>query len=135
MRVTVDLLVVLLVAALFVFVAIQLRRVVLFRRGATVACAFRPKDRLAWTGGVARFDPDALRAYRIVGVGLRPYAELSRTGLAVGDRRDPSDLERRVLMADPVVVNLRIGHQHMEMAVHHETLPGLLAWIEGRPVG
>ena len=135
MRLTLDVLVVLLVAVLLSFVAIQLRRALLFRRGATVACALRPQDRLAWTGGVARFDPDALRAYRIVGIGLRPYAELSRTGLAVGDRRAPSDVERRVLMADPVVVKLRIGADHMEMAVCHETLPGLLAWIEGRPVG
>jgi hypothetical protein len=119
--------------ALGLFIALQLRRAFLFRRGATVACALRPKDRRAWQGGVARFDPDALRAYRIVGVGLRPYAELSRAGMALGDRRPPNASERRRLMADPIVVNLQIGSDHVEMALGSETLPGLLAWIEGSP--
>lgn len=126
------LLVVVLLLAVVGFTVLQVRRAVLFRLGATVACALRPQDR-AWRGGVARFDPDALRAYRIVGVGLRPYAELSRIDLAVGDRRDPSTAERRQLMENPVVVGLHVGTERLEMAVGSETLPGLLAWIEGSP--
>jgi hypothetical protein len=129
------LVVVLLVVVALAFAILHGRRLLLFRRGATVTCALRPDDRRGWQGSVARFDPDALRAYRILGVGLRPYEEFSRTGLAVGDRRLPNDSERRSLMADPVVVNLRVGSRDVEMAVGHETLPGLLAWIEGRPVG
>jgi len=135
MLATIEVVLVLLVlGALVAFIALQCRRAVLFRRGATVACALRPDNQVTWQGAVARFDPDALRAYRLVGVGLRPYAELSRIGLAVGDRRAPSTIERRRLMADPVVVQLSLGAEQLELAVGHDALPGFLAWIEGRPV-
>ena len=115
------------------FVAVQLRRAVLFRRGARVACAVRPNADRAWQGGVARFDPDALRAYRCLGVGLRPYAEIPRSDLALGDHRPPTDADRRRLMQDPVVVSLTSGSAELEIAMGRSTVPGLRAWVEGRP--
>lgn len=117
------------------FVALQLRRALLFRRGARVACALRPNADRAWQGGVARFDPDALRAYRSVGVGLRPYAEIRRSDLALGDRRAPSDDDRRRLMQDPVVLSVMSGSAELEIAMGSAAVPGLMAWVEGRPIG
>ncbi len=116
------------------FMALQTRRAWLFRRGATVACAVRSSTGRSWQGGVCRFDPDAMRAYRVVGVGVRPYAELNRSDLALGDRRLPDQDERRRLMQDPVVVSVSNGADEMELALGRSALTGLLAWVEGRPV-
>ncbi|HVV31258.1 MAG TPA: DUF2550 family protein [Mycobacteriales bacterium] len=130
----IELVVASVVAALLLgFVLVQVRRSVLFRRGATVACALRHDPHRHWQGGVARFDPDALRAYRIVGLGIRPYAELPRACLSVGDRRAPTPADRQRLMHDPVVLVVSNGASELEMAVGSDALPGLLAWVEGRP--
>lgn len=112
-----------------------LRRNLLFRRGATVACALRCGRARGWQGAVARFDPDAMRAYRALGLTMRPYAELPRQRLVLGDRRPATAGERSRLMADPVVLAVRSGELALELAVGTDALPGLLAWVEGRPVG
>lgn len=114
--------------------ALLLRRAVLFRRGALVACAVRASSDAAWSGGVARFDPDALRAYRVVGFRLRPWTTLGRSGLALGERRTPSHTERARLMGDPVVVHVSSDGRWVELALGNDALPGFLAWVEGRPV-
>jgi hypothetical protein len=83
---------------------------------------------------VARFDPDALRAYRFFGLTFRPYQVLARDCMVLGARRPANAGERSRLMADPVVLLVRAGERDLEMALGADALPGLLAWVEGRPV-
>lgn len=118
----------------FALVALHLRRVLLFRRGARVACALRHRADRDWQGGVARFDPDALRAYRSIGVRLRPYAEIRRSDFAVGARRPARADDRRLFVDDPIVLSVMTGGAEVELALGSTAVPGLMAWVEGRPL-
>jgi hypothetical protein len=117
---------------------IALRRVLLERAGGTVDCGLRrPADGGSWRLGVASYQRDELRWYRVFGILLRPEEVFSRRGLNVVSRRAPDPAEVASLGPGLVVVECkaRDGDDAIELAMGEEALTGFLAWLEAAPPG
>jgi hypothetical protein len=114
------------------------RREIIARGGGTIELSFRLSTLIAgrgWSPGIARFDGDELRWYRVFSFALRPRRVLSRRNLAVESRRLPDSPELLVLPGDWVVVRCTSNHAPVEIAMAEATLTGFLSWIEAAPPG
>src|SRR5258706_556379 len=88
--------------------ALFARREIIARGGGTIELSFRLSTFIAgrgWSPGIARFDGDELRWYRVFSFAPRPRRVLSRRGLAVQSRRVPDSPELMALPDDWVVLN------------------------------
>ena len=118
--------------------ALFFRREIIARGGGTIELSFRLSTMIAgrgWSPGIARFDGDELRWYRVFSFALRPRRVLSRRGLAVESRRLPESPELLVLPEDWVVLRCTSNRAPVEIAMAESTLTGFLSWIEAAPPG
>jgi hypothetical protein len=117
---------------------IAARRFLLERRGATVECALRrrePKIR-PWRLGLASYQLDEFRWYRIFGFSMRPGQVFPRRDLAVVARRRPTADEATILGPGRVVAECQAGAAGpVDLALAEPALTGLLAWLESAPPG
>jgi hypothetical protein len=114
------------------------RREVIARGGGTIELSFRLTTMVpgrGWSPGIARFDGDEMRWYRVFSFALRPSRKLSRRGLSVASRRIPESPELLVLPSDWVVLECASGQGPVEIAMAEGTLAGFLSWIEAAPPG
>src|SRR5690606_16062670 len=121
-----------------VFVALAIRRRVLLRGGGTIDCSLRRQDRPAgrgWSLGVARYDGDVLKWYRVFSFSARPSERVSRRDLTVRSRRTPTGPEALAVSAGSVVIEVRSGRRALELAMSESALTGFLAWLESAPPG
>jgi len=119
-------------------IGIALRRVLLERGGATVDCGLRrPASGASWRLGVASYQRDELRWYRVFGVLLRPEEVFARRALNVVARRVPDPSETASLGPGLVVVECKTGDgaDAIELAMGEQALTGFLAWLEAAPPG
>jgi hypothetical protein len=118
--------------------ALFARREIIARGGGTIELSFRLSTMITgrgWSSGIARFDGDELRWYRVFSFALRPSRVLSRRGLAVQGRRVPDSPELLVLPDDWVIVRCTSNRAPVEIAMAEATLTGFLSWIEAAPPG
>ena len=119
-------------------VALHARRRLLQRRGGTIELSMR-LDPLptgsGWVPGVARFEGDELRWYRVVSLAPFPRRVLSRRDLRVMRRRELADGEGLALHAGSVVVECRDARGPVELAMDRRAATGFLAWLESQPPG
>ncbi|GAA3744960.1 DUF2550 domain-containing protein [Salinactinospora qingdaonensis] len=127
------------------FLGVAIRRFVLERGGGAVECYLRSGqgDRRPWRVGFARYGSDELRWYRAFSLWPRPTAELSRRGLVVRGRREPTSEELASDLATDLVV-IEVGREpdeddrkepSYELAMSDATLTGFLSWLESLPPG
>lgn len=127
------------VLILFGIVAwIFVRRALIVRRGGTIELSLRLSTMVegrGWALGIARFEGDLLRWYRMFSLALRPRRQLSRRGLVVEGRRAPAGSEHLVLPGGWVILRCREGRQPVEIAMAESTVTGFLSWLESAPPG
>ncbi len=114
------------------------RREIITRRGGTIELSLRLSTLVpgrGWSPGIARFDGDELRWYRVFSLALRPRRVLSRRGLAVQSRRLPDASERLVLPEHSVILRCTTRRAVVEIAMAESTLTGFLSWLEAAPPG
>lgn len=127
--------VILLVLIALTFVTLAVRRRALLRGGGTIDCSLRRGAETLgrWSLGVARYDGDMLKWFRVFSFSARPSATVSRRELTVTNRRKPSGPEALAVSAGAVVVEITAGGRIMELAMSEGALTGFLAWLEGAP--
>lgn len=115
-----------------------LRRAVIVRRGGTIELCLRLSTLVegrGWAPGIARFEGDLLRWYRMFSLALRPRRQLSRRGLVVEGRRFPAGSERLVVPADWIILRCSENRAPVEIAMAESTVTGFLSWLEASPPG
>lgn len=126
---------ILLVALVIIF----LRREIIFRRGGTVEMNVRLSTFVperGWAPGLGRFVGDELRWYRLFSFGIRPRKVLSRRGLVVEERRQPTGAERLAMPEGWVIIRCRSANgTSIELALAASALTGFLSWVEAAPPG
>ena len=114
---------------------IAARRFLLERGGATVECGLRQPGR-SWRLGVASYQLDEFRWYRIFGISMRPDRAFPRRDLAVVTHRPPTEEEARILGPGRIVAECQLGADGtLDLALAEPALTGLLAWLESAPPG
>ena len=114
---------------------IAARRFLLDRGGATVECGLRQRGG-SWRLGVASYQLDEFRWYRIFGVSMRPDQTFPRRDLAVVTRRPPTEEEVSILGPGRIVAECQLGGSGtVDLALAESALTGLLAWLESAPPG
>ena len=118
---------------------IAARRFLLERRGATVECGLRQRGR-PWRLGLASYQLDEFRWYRIFGFSMRPERTFPRRDLVVVARRAPTAEEVTMLGPGRIVAECQVGGSDagtrpVDLALADPGLTGLLAWLESAPPG
>lgn len=120
------------------FVALAIRRRLLLRGSGTIDCSLRRRPGSmgrGWVLGVARYEGDVLKWYRVFSLSARPREVVSRRDLTVRQRRKPEGAEALAVSAGAVVVEIRAGRRKLELAMSEGALTGFLAWLESAPPG
>lgn len=118
------------------FVVLAVRRRMLLRGDGTIDCSLRRRMGTlgrGWVLGVARYDGDVLKWYRVFSFAARPSETVSRRHLTVRKRRVPTGPEALAVNAGAVVVEVRNGRRAIELAMSEGALTGFLAWLESAP--
>jgi len=114
---------------------IAARRFLLERSGANVECGLRTTDG-PWRLGVASYEGDELRWYRVFGFSIRPQRAFSRRDLTVVSRRPSTAGEVRILGPGRIVAECEVsGSGPVDLALGELAFTGLLSWLEAAPPG
>ena len=106
---------------------IAARRFLLERGGATVECGLRRRGG-SWRLGVASYQLDEFRWYRIFGLSMRPQQAFPR--------REFAEHEVSILGPGRIVAECQLaGSGPVDLALAESALTGLLAWLESAPPG
>ncbi len=125
-----------LVAAAMLSVALlSARRMAIRRPGGAVSCGLRRPADPRWRRGIAAYRVDQLCWFTAVGLGLRPIAVFERRALRLVARHPVGLAGDRVPEAGTVVVEFATGadEETFLLALSHDALTGLLAWLEAAP--
>jgi hypothetical protein len=134
-----------LAVAVLAAVGIAVRRTVLEHGGGTVECGLRRSPDESWRLGLADYQPDELRWFKVFGFRLRPSAVFARSNLSIISRRPAGPDEAASLGDNTVVVECTVGAgdrggdrpirggELVELAMSEAALTGLLAWLEAAP--
>jgi len=137
--IAVDVVVGVVLLAVFALLAVVVRRQALQRLGGTIDLSLRLPDSgtgRGWVHGVGRFaDGGTLRWYPIFSMSPRPRRILLRREFEVLRRRDPIGSEQRALQRGTVVLECRASGRAVELALDSAAVTGFLAWLESRPPG
>lgn len=134
----VAILVAIVVLALLALLTLSIRRQLLLRGQGTIDCSLRhqPAERDGgWVVGVARYDGDLLKWFRVFSLSGRPAEVVSRRGLSVRGRRTPGASEALAVNPGAVVVAVSDSRRELELAMSEGALTGFLAWLESAPPG
>jgi Protein of unknown function (DUF2550) len=131
-----DIAAVLVLLCCLLLLGVVWRRSLLRRRGATVDLCIRdaPPGH-GWALGLGRFAGDELEWFRLFSLAPRPRRSLTRSSLAVVDRRRPATTELLSLMTSAVVVACDSPSGQIELAMEDSAVTGFLAWLESAPPG
>jgi hypothetical protein len=131
-----DIAAILVLVCCLLLLGVVWRRSLLRRRGATVDLCIRDAPSGAgWALGLGRFTRDELEWFRLFSLAPRPRRSLSRSSLAVVDRRRPATSELLSLMTSAVVVACDSPTGQIELAMEDSAVTGFLAWLEAAPPG
>lgn len=133
--ITLAVLLALLIGAVLAFAA---RRRAIAHRGGVFDCSLRERPVPAgrgWMLGLARYAEDTVEWHRVFSFSPRPRCQISRRGLVVLQRREPSTAEAYALLPGAVVVECRVQGREFELGMKEDALTGFLAWIESSPPG
>ncbi len=126
---------------LLCFLWLVVRRRLISRSGGTFDCSARlttTTPSSGWVLGVARYSGEWLEWYRLFGLSLQPRFRWERRRTVVVGERPPTAGEAVALYDGQRVVVLeqrQTQRQPVEIAIGHDALTGLLAWLESAPPG
>ncbi len=125
----------LVVAAMLVVALLSARRMAIRRPGGAVACGLRRAADPRSRRGIAAYRVDQLCWFKALGLGLRPIAVFERRALRLVARHPVGLAGDRVPEAGTVVVEFAVGadDETFLLALSHDALTGLLAWLEAAP--
>jgi len=126
-----------------VTVGLLVRRMLLHRSGASLACALRVESSRSgrgWRLGVARYTPSHVQWFRLFSAAAGPKFTFARRGFDVVARRRPRAFELHAIPYGAVVASCRAvtaaGETlEFELAMSEAALTGFLAWLESAPPG
>jgi Protein of unknown function (DUF2550) len=135
-----------LVAVLIVLTifALLVRRTLLRRRGASVACALRTGSVLrpghGWRLGTMRYTPTSLEWFRIFSAAVQPKVTVVRHGVEIVGRRQPRGFELHSIPYGALVVRCLARTPDgepidLELAMGEHALTGFLSWLESAAPG
>jgi len=128
----------LVLAAAVLLLAVSIRRRWLSREGGAIDMSWRLKPRThgrGWVLGVGRYDGNELQWFRVFSLSTRPRRALSRKDLHVVRRRSATGAEAMALIKGMEVVELRAAGSPVEIGLDPSAITGFLAWMESRPPG
>jgi Protein of unknown function (DUF2550) len=103
--------------------------------GVEVAMRIRPDLATSrWHLGVGRYRGDDFLWYRITGVLSGPTI-LSRRGLRIVQRRNPTGSEAYAMPRGSTVLRCRSRQGEVEIAMGTDALTGFQSWLEAAPPG
>lgn len=113
------------------------RRIRLLREGGVhVALRKRFDDRgRGWHLGVGHYRGDKFAWFRVLSLGTGPDQMLSRDGLEIDTRREPTGPEAYAMPAGATVLRCRSTGGEVEIAMGPDALTGFLSWLESAPPG
>jgi|SRR5918993_5344068 hypothetical protein len=128
------------VVAIFLLglVLLAVRRRVLLRPAGAIDMSLRTRfGRIGggWALGVGRYAGDDLVWYRLFSLTLKPSRSLSRAGLEVLGRRQPTGAESWAVQAGAVIVECRDESGPVQLAMSAGAVTGFLSWLESAPPG
>lgn len=132
--------VVILLALVVVAAGLALRRLRMIRESG-IHVAFRTvtdpgeSDARGWRLGVGRYRGETFLWYRVLGLTYRPDRVISRSGLEVARRRQPTAAEMYAMPGEAVVLVFQAERGAIELAMSVETVTGFLSWLESAPPG
>ncbi|MCO1579975.1 MULTISPECIES: DUF2550 domain-containing protein [unclassified Crossiella] len=113
------------------------RRLRLLRQGG-IDVALRDqlgeKER-GWHLGIGRYRGDEFTWYRVLSLRSGPDKVISRAGLEIDTRREPTGSETYVVPAGSTVLRCRGEDLELELAMPTDALTGFLSWLESAPPG
>lgn len=122
-----------LVVVVVLLATLTIRRRIIQRRWPSFEASLRttPKPMgQGWTLGIASYDGDLLRWYRLLSFRARPVIVLDRRTLQITGSRCPTGPEARALLAGHVILAVADGDRVVELGVCDATRTHLTAWIE-----
>ena len=121
-----------------ILLSLALRRRVLLRPAGSIDMSLRTRfGRIGggWALGVGRYAGDDLVWYRLFSLTLKPSRSLSRAGLEVLGRRQPTGAESWAVQAGAVIVECRDESGPVQLAMSAGAVTGFLSWLESAPPG
>jgi hypothetical protein len=104
--------------------------------GVEVAMRIRPDLATSrWHLGVGRYRGDQFFWYRATSLLPRPNAVISRAGLHIVQRREPTGSEAYAMPRGSTVLRCRTRQVELEIAMDMGALTGFLSWLEAAPPG
>lgn len=130
------LLIILVVLLVFV-VAALLYRLAMLRRGGTAALVrvLPNNPGHGWRHGLIRYGDTSLVFFKLFSLRLGPDSRLSRSSVAVRDRRDPVGAEHDLMTNEIVILEVSDAGVSYEVALDRGALTAFLSWVESRPSG
>ncbi len=117
------------VVALLVFVALLVRRLMLYRRPGTFDLSVRPVGGV-WSVGVAQFGSTQLDFYPFFSLSLGPSQVFERDRLRIVGRRESVGV-----LSSTVVIRCRFDGDEIDLAMSESAYFGLSTWSEAAPPG
>ncbi|MGQ0624374.1 MAG: DUF2550 domain-containing protein [Sporichthyaceae bacterium] len=134
--IAVDVVLVLLVAALALGLILTLRRALLTRRAGTFRASLRRgahDDGDGWSYGIGRYHGDRIEWYRLFSLAPRPKHVLTRKLLMIQHRRPVSPAELHSVPLGSLVAVCSHAGLNVELATTPASMTGLLSWVEAAP--
>ena len=130
-------LLIVLVVLLVLAVATLLYRLVMLRRGGTAALVrvLPNNPGHGWRHGLIRYGEASLGFFKLSSLRLGPDSRLSRSTIAVHDRRGPSGTEHDIMTDEIVILEISDSSKSYEVALDRGALTAFLSWLESRPSG
>ncbi|SER90732.1 MULTISPECIES: DUF2550 domain-containing protein [Lentzea] len=113
------------------------RRIRLLREGGVhVALRSQFDDRgRGWHLGVGHYRGDKFAWFRVLSLGSGPNQLISRDGLEIDARREPTGPEAYAMPVGATVLRCRSASGEVEIAMGPDALTGFLSWLESAPPG
>lgn len=86
-----------------------------------------------WRLGIGHYRGDVFEWYRMLGLRSRPDRVIARSGLEIGERREPTAPESYAMPAGATVVRCESDTETLELAMGTDAMTGFLSWLESAP--
>jgi hypothetical protein len=138
-KITLDVIALILLLVTAASVALITRRRLLERLYGTFDCSLRLRRRAdvgeGWSFGLARYRGDNFEWFPVFGFSGRPRHVFVRRDLRVLQRRPPGGSEAYAIVADSLIMECSFAGRSLDIAMTRDAATGFLSWLEAAPPG